>query len=177
MRVSCCFQDANLRFVDVVLEDLHSQNPLWEPGACCHGLAAESAARHSESAAEAPAMSPCRHVAMSWFLVLDSDGVTLILVGDRPVRNLSKGYALYSFYILRSKEQRDKDFLTLHLGVTCFCCDGFLQNLHSHSVKANACGHDAAWDAGNRTSPAGCPIALCALQDTWINIRKNMVVS
>jgi len=36
------FQDANLHF-DVVLEDLHSRNPLWEPGACCpHGLAAKA---------------------------------------------------------------------------------------------------------------------------------------
>ena len=38
-----CFQDANLRFVDVGLEDLHSRSPLWEPGACCpHGLAAKA---------------------------------------------------------------------------------------------------------------------------------------
>ena len=38
-----CFQDANLCFVDVGLEDLHGRSSLWEPGACCpHGLAAKA---------------------------------------------------------------------------------------------------------------------------------------
>ena len=95
------------------------------------------------------AMSPCRHVLVlgSWFLIQMVS--RWFFFGDRPVRNLSKRHARDMHDT--SCAAQNKDFLTLHLGVTCFCCDGFLQNLHSHSVKANARRHDAAWDAGNRT--------------------------
>jgi hypothetical protein len=57
VNASSCFQDANLHFVDVVLEDLHSCSPLWEHGAW----------RSESLAAEAPAMSPCLDKIGSWF--------------------------------------------------------------------------------------------------------------
>jgi hypothetical protein len=117
------------------------------------------------------------------FLGLTFDCLTLILVGDKRVRNLSKRHTLtYIIHLYTSCERTNTGRIrTGHLGVTCFCCHRFLQNLRSHGVKANARSHDATWDAGTRTP---LPVAqrhhaapLSHLQVTWINIRINMVVS
>ena len=72
---------------------------------------------------------------------------------DKRVRNPSKRHTLtYIIHLYTSCERTNTGRIrTGHLGVTCFCCDRFLQNLRSHGVKANARSHDATWDAGTRT--------------------------